>query len=64
VKLLRTSGANRLEWDGEGEVFQLERAASPAGPWLPCSPIAPDLSFDDADGAPAAEAGFYRLRQW
>jgi len=60
----RDSGAMRLEWDGEGSVFQVEYAADLAGPWSPCSPIVPDLSCE-ADCNPAAGAfGYYRLRQW
>ena len=53
-----------LEWNSEGEVFQLQRAESPAGPWMPCSAIVPDLSFDDPVN-PAGGAGhFYRVQQW
>jgi len=63
VNLVRAGGAVHVEWDGDGDVFQLEHAPSLAGPWQPCSPIVPDLSFDDA-GDPASESGFYRLRQW
>lgn len=58
-----TSGRSiHLEWDGEGDVFQIEHAAALAGPWAPCTDILPDLSGDtDCD---AGSAGFYRLRQW
>lgn len=64
VKLLRARAAMHIDWDGDGEVFQLERAPSPAGPWWPCSPILPDLSFDDAWDLSAGISDFYRLRQW
>jgi hypothetical protein len=62
----QTSSGNRihLEWDGDGEVFQVEHASSPVGLWLPCTEIVPDLSCDiDAD-VTANTAHFYRLRQW
>ena len=53
-----------IEWDGEGDVFQLEHADSPFGPWTPCSPIVPDLSFDETFDLNSGDAGFFRLRQW
>lgn len=56
------SGAMELQWDGEGRVFQVERAGEVAGPFLPLSEIVPDLSF--ADTKPAPSLSFYRLRQW
>lgn len=59
-----TSGMSHLEWDGEGSVFQLERATDILGPWEPCSPILPDLSFDDLFDGTQGNAAFYRLRQW
>jgi hypothetical protein len=64
VKLQGLSGSVCVEWDGEGDVFQLERAPSLSGPWSPCSPILPDLTFDDACDLTAGASGFYRLRQW
>jgi hypothetical protein len=64
VDLRRIGGAVRVDWDGEGDVFQLEHAANCSGPWLPCSPILPDLSFDDTNDRMDGAAGFYRLRQW
>lgn len=60
----RASGMNHLEWDGEGDVFQLEHAVDVLGPWRPCSPILPDLSFDDICDLTHGASGFYRLRQW
>jgi hypothetical protein len=53
----------RLNWEGDGSVFELERASSPNGPWEACSPLLPDLSFDDACGVTNSQF-FYRLRQW
>lgn len=64
VNLLYSSGAIHIDWDGEGDVFQLEHAPTIAGPWLPCSPILPDLSWDDSCDLTTGAAGFYRLRQW
>jgi hypothetical protein len=63
VKHWRSGGSTCVEWDGEGDVFQLERAPGIFGPWLPCSPILPDLSFEDA-GEWAGDSGFYLVRQW
>ena len=65
--IVRHSGADgwlRLEWDGEGAVFQLESAPSFAGPWTPCSEVVPDSAWDSPCAATAATSGFYRLRQW
>jgi hypothetical protein len=53
-----------LEWDGEGDVFQVEAAPSLNGPWTPCTEVVPDLSGDSPRGATAAASGFYRLQQW
>jgi len=53
-----------VDWEGDGEVFQLEHAPSFLGPWSPCSPIVPDLTFDDVSDMSAGGSGFYRLRQW
>jgi len=64
VNLRRAGGAIHFDWDGDGDVFQVERATNPSGPWLPCSPILPDLFFDEANDLTASTAGFYRLRQW
>ena len=58
------SGLNHLEWDGEGDVFQVEHAPGLSGPWQPCSPIVPDLSFDDTCDPMVGGSGFYRVRQW
>ena len=53
-----------LEWDGEGDVFQLESAPALLGSWWPCSDIRPDLSNDMAVDMTGRESGFYRVRQW
>jgi hypothetical protein len=53
-----------MDWDGDGAVFQVEGAASMSGPWAPCSPLVPDLSFEDAQSVNSRTCFFYRLRQW
>ena len=56
------SGALAVGWEGQGCVFQLERAEDLSGPFLPLSPIIPDSSFNDTQ--PIQSQFFYRLRQW
>jgi len=51
-----------VSWEGQGRVFQLERAANPTGPYVPLSPIVSDSTFTDS--APGQLPCFYRLRQW
>src|SRR6185295_2333040 len=46
AKQILSNDLIHFEWDGEGEVFQLENTLSLSGVWLPCSPIIPDLSYD------------------
>jgi len=58
------SGRVRVEWDGDGEVFQLQRAESPSGPWTPASAVVPDLSFDDPCDPVGSAGHFYRVQQW
>lgn len=53
----------RLQWQGVGRVFQVEKAARLTGPYLPATPIIPETEWTDALPWNAA-AGFYRLRQW
>ena len=59
----RVQGGVALEWYGRGRAFQVERADALSGPYVPVSPIMPELSFTDpavsGDGA-----AFYRVRQW
>jgi hypothetical protein len=61
VKGTRSGNLFHLEWDGEGDVFQVETAPVLSGPWTPCSVIQPDLSADIARDPGSA---FYRVRQW
>jgi len=53
-----------LTWQGQGRVFQVERAADVTGPFQPLSPILPDLSFDDRGTLTNRARSCYRLRQW
>jgi hypothetical protein len=60
----RRNGSVRLRWDGAGQVFQLESAAQIDGPYLPLSPIIPDLQFDHLETLKVNPTQFYRVRQW
>ena len=64
VPISRAGSGLHLEWDSEGDVFQVETAPSFNGPWTPCTEVVPDLSWDGPCGATAGASGFYRLRQW
>ena len=64
VKLRHSVGSVGVEWDGDGEVFQLEHAPGISGPWSPCSPIVSDLTFDAPEVLSAGPSGFFRVRQW
>jgi hypothetical protein len=54
----------KFDWEGDGRVFQLEKAGSPLGPWLPWQEIQPDTTSTLNAGPGAASAFFLRLRQW
>lgn len=56
------SGVVELQWQGEGRVFQVERANDLDGTFAPLSEIVPDLFFEDTN-SPVSSA-FYRLRHW
>jgi hypothetical protein len=64
TKYLPSVNSMHLEWDAEGTVFQVEAAPGLFGPWDPCSPIVPDLSFDPGLSAIPGSVGLFRLRQW
>ena len=61
---VHSTGNVAIQWKGPGRVFQLERAANVAGPYLQLSPIIPDLYFNDAGALKNQARSFYRLRQW
>ena len=60
----RATGALSFQWDGDGQVFQLEFAPSPLGPWLPVRPPDPDAAAILTLPAQAPPMQFYRIRQW
>ena len=53
-----------LTWQGPGRVFQIERATTLTDPFLPVSPIIPDLSWNEVSALNLRPRAFYRLRQW
>ena len=57
-------GTISLRWTGAGRVFQVNKASDVAGPYLPYSPLVPDLMFEDVGAAANPGQSFYRLRQW
>jgi len=63
-ELINTPPSLVLRWSVKGRVFQLEKATTVSGPFLPVSPIISDTIFvDPADNFPGSQV-FYRLRQW
>ena len=56
------SGAVTLQWNGNGQVFQVLRSNNADGPYLPISDILPDLAFLD-ESTPSTGA-FYQVAQW
>ena len=64
VDSIANSGSLSLRWTGQGRFFQLERAASVAGPWVPASPLGTARSFSAEITDPTPPQVFYRLRQW
>jgi hypothetical protein len=53
-----------FDWSAAGHVFQLERAANAAGPYLPASRIDTDGPFLDSGVLTNQSQAFYRLHQW
>jgi hypothetical protein len=64
VKWEQSGGIMHLQWDGDGDVFQLESAATPIGPWQTCSGIIPALSYGVTPDSADTPTQVYRLRQW
>ena len=64
IQVNTSKGSAVLAWQGQGRVFQVERAADVTGPFRPLSPILPDLSFDDSGTLTNRAQSYYRLRQW
>ena len=59
-----STGSAGVAWQGQGRVFQVERAANVTGPFQPLSPILTDLSFEDPGTLTNRAQSYYRLRQW
>jgi hypothetical protein len=59
-----STGTARLTWQGQGRVFQVERADPVTGPFLPLSPFLPDLLFDDVGTLTNRSQAWYRISQW
>jgi hypothetical protein len=53
-----------FEWSAGGHVVQLEKATSPAGPYLPASRIDTDGPFLDPGVRTNQAQAFYRLHEW
>ena len=64
IKTGGSSGGATLTWQGQGRVFQVQRADAAIGPFQSLSPILPDLSFEDSGTRTNHAQLFYRLRQW
>jgi hypothetical protein len=64
---IKTGGSQdnlTLTWQGQGRVFQLQRADAAIGPFQSLSPILPDAFFEDLGARTNHAQSFYRLRQW
>jgi hypothetical protein len=59
-----STGSVGLTWQGQGRVFQVERAGVVTGAFQALSPIIPDLFFDDLGALTNRARAYYRLRQW
>ncbi len=57
-------GDVRLEWDGNGGKFQLQRAIHAGGPYQPLTPLATSSPFTDVAVFTNYLQAFYRLRQF
>lgn len=53
-----------FDFKAVGHVFQLERASTVDGPFLPVSPISTATQLIDAGVLTVQDRGFYRVRQW
>ncbi|MCX6904606.1 MAG: hypothetical protein NTW03_14215 [Verrucomicrobia bacterium] len=53
-----------LRWQATGRLFQLERAASLSGPWMPVGPITQGSLLEDPGALTNQTQAFYRVRQW
>ncbi|MCX8157938.1 MAG: hypothetical protein N3J91_16115 [Verrucomicrobiae bacterium] len=60
----RATGALNVAWDGDGQVFQLESAPTPLGPWQPVRPPEPGAATILNLPPEAPPMLFFRVRQW
>ncbi len=60
-ELLVGEGTIELGWEGSGRVFQVERARTVEGPYIPITDLTLERTAVDHSTGPA---GFYRVRQW
>ena len=63
VRQTHTNDVFLIEWDGEGDVFQVETAPGLSGPWHACTDILADLAGEVCPDLNVG-CGFYRVRQW
>jgi hypothetical protein len=59
-----TAGGLSLQWNGPGQVFQVEAASDPAGPFSAASLIQIETSWTDRAAPERQGPRFYRVRQW
>jgi hypothetical protein len=64
IQATNSTSSAGLTWQGQGRVFQVERAADVSGRFQPLSPILPDLFFDDPGTLTNRAQSYYRLHQW
>jgi hypothetical protein len=64
IKTNGSSDTAGLTWQGQGRVFQVERADAAIGPFQSLTPILPDLFFEDFGALSTHAQSYYRLRQW
>ena len=64
VMMNSDTGDLTLRWEGSGKVFQVEKAGTVNGPYVPLGEIIPGLEFIDAEARERLPQSFYRIRQW
>lgn len=64
IRWSRSEGTLSFEWDGDGQVFQLEWAPSLNGPWQPLRPPEPEVGATFSLPPQMPPIQFFRLRQW
>ncbi|MBL9171583.1 MAG: hypothetical protein JNN07_27880 [Verrucomicrobiales bacterium] len=54
----------RLDWEGKGRVFQVERSIQVAGPYQAAAPPSTKRFFLESGPSLNAPSAYYRVRQW